>query len=879
MTQTTFILLLLAEALSDKTLVIHSAEDFAKAKSMEYNHLILAENITVPTTWEFFGFTGIFDGGGFAISMLSISELFTSLFASSIFNLTLIESTGYSYTGMLASIIDETTIESCTFISAHIESPRESSPYVSGLGGVFINSTIINCTGLFQIVASEPTLTSVGAVFLHASHSVLINCSFVSKFFIASSSTAVVGGVIGTGYNVTVINCSVTAIVSSTHRTSYTFGGLIGNVTSYASSVTGSKLNVSLDRANATQMNIGGVAGVVETAINVTATLSIVSGVATIFDFGKLGGIIGIGSEGSTVGILQSEGLIDLAVISDGRGLNADVSGGVGQSGGSIAVDSTGVNGSIHISGVGAMCNIGGLVGRGTVASIVRSVSKLALYCSMPFVTQLTVGGIAGYLGSGNISESGYIGQMIVAAGSSVIGGIVGWAAAPLMRCYSLAWLIVSGGASAHTRVVTTTGGLAGQLHGSQIRDCYSVTKIKVNGLAISTGGLAGELMGCAVFRSFSIYHLVTFWTGAASHGGAFGACSGVAELRDVFTIVFISIQSSTRPLNVSGVGGTSKDGCIFHNCVVYGSITIPQASKLNAGLLIAGGAPVTGSDCFAIVSVSGDGGRRVPFVPGPSSAGMTHCACADLGGSAGCIDPKNLMLDSPLFDDWPEMRESFAASRLFMNQFLYLVNLPVILEFALVDLVLSNASGSNWTSRDWIADELLYPVADYSFLCQRALGCRGVAHTPTDITCDDGWIDGSSKTCSLRACTSDTECNGDTCQSSRCVCSAGRTGPQCNDPVCEPEAVLVASVCMCIGETNRVGDKCRCPGGKLFVDSHCADIATHNAGAIAAGIVVTVVVVAATLTAGLTVAHKKGMLFRKRAVELGIPTMRLGEI
>lgn len=187
-----------------------------------------------------YGFSGIFDGNGYAILNMRITD-------------DVAYKSGSTYYAGLFSQIDGATIKNIRMITGSITTNDLATLYVGGIAGTSTNSLITNCANSVSIsyqygTPSGNAVSTVwgqalraGGIIGYASNissttTYIEKCANYGKILgVANSATMHIGGIVGQAwYSVNVKNCYNAADLSA--RTDYT-GALVGGVVGEASSM------------------------------------------------------------------------------------------------------------------------------------------------------------------------------------------------------------------------------------------------------------------------------------------------------------------------------------------------------------------------------------------------------------------------------------------------------------------------------------------------------------------------------------------------------------------------------------------------------------------------------------------------------------------
>lgn len=195
--------------------------------------------------------------------------------------------------------------------------------------------------------------------------------------------------------------------------------------------------------------------------------------------------------------------------------ITATNAGGIGTSTGGIVGFATGAakiencsTSKIRIDAAGSL-HIGGIIGRGEGSTKISNCTNTS-----SFGGTYNVGGIAGSLNGGSITNCGNSGDLPAPWASGCVGGIVGFAqAGQISTCYNTGE--ITGRSNADV------GGIVGMFKSSfSISDCYNVGDVHGGQL---TGGIAGSAIG-----TFRYCYNTGAVTDSPCRGGVIGSNSGI---------------------------------------------------------------------------------------------------------------------------------------------------------------------------------------------------------------------------------------------------------------------------------------------------------------------------------------------------------------
>lgn len=471
------------------------------------SHFILVEDIDLATeTWVTIGdssvsFTGSFNGGNKNIQNLTISSgssyvgFFGSITSADIKNLNIhgtVNGGGNSLVGILGGIATSSNItnvttsgslvscfDSCggligrangSFISDSSSSATISAQrFVGGLVGTLDNSSVTNSFALGDVTA---TLRAAGGLIGTGGYA----GGTIDYVYAEGNVTAPyeVGGLFGymNRDNFNLSDCHATGNVTSNGDDSglSSAGGLVGSMSGAVANMSITKC-YALGDVYAPGQSVGGLVGHIDDSGTRDISFSWAAGDIKSKD-NRTGGLVGYSS--ANISDSFATGRVE------GYGNN----GGLVGTQNDDSITRSYALGEVICRNTGLPCYAGGLVGVGiTAPNISFSYAKGNVYSS----GGAQVGGIAGRLNGGAVSDSFYEGSL---SGGNTIGGILGEAdTTTINRSY----------AKATINGVNNIGGIVGS-SGGNCSDNFFIGIVSGND---SVGGLIGEQTGGTFDDSF----------------------------------------------------------------------------------------------------------------------------------------------------------------------------------------------------------------------------------------------------------------------------------------------------------------------------------------------------------------------------------------
>lgn len=392
-------------------------------------------------------FTGAYNGNGFTISNLTITD-------------------GYEYLGLFGAVSGDAVIMNVTLGDINITCEGEGN--VNDIGGLvgFNEGTIINCaaTGAVTVIAVGEVNTVGGLVGFNPG--TIIECSATVAVTVTSNTIVQsVGGLVGYSYG-TITNCDAESAVTVTSSGDdvYNVGGLAG-------------------------ANSGLITGCSSTGVVTVTSNTVVYAV---------GGLVGENID--TITDCYAAGAVTVIAVVDAR----DVGGLVGYNYGTIT-NCDAVSAVTVTSSGGNVDNIGGLVGynEGTITNCYAAgVVNITVTSTDGNVNN--VGGLVGY-NKGAIANCYATGNVTVTSVTTIlcVGGLVGYNYGTITNCYAVGAVNVAVTSTGGT--INCVGGLVGYNNGD-INNSYAAGVVKVAVTSADSyvdyvGGLVGfnevTISGC----------------------------------------------------------------------------------------------------------------------------------------------------------------------------------------------------------------------------------------------------------------------------------------------------------------------------------------------------------------------------------------------
>lgn len=549
-------------------------------------------------------FRGVFDGAGFTISNLEISETtsYNGLFARTqgaiIQNLTLenidvtCSGTFADYCGSFSGYSQRTSFSNITLTQGTGSGVNSDGTYTGGLSGYILGTDVIDVSSDVDVLASTTNENYTGGITGYARYFQPTNRAYIYNNLINVSVDANVSGFSNTGGVVGFAQDTIADNISFNGQLNHggnTIGGLMGSLSSSTFGNLTSELKnstvtvVTVSEASSNRSELGGALGEILDAqlknVNITADID-----AT--NYGTVGGAVGY-ALGDTDQI-DSNQLLDSTTSSiefidtDSNINNANsTTGGVIGNANYYKISNVSYEGDVlHPTSTGLESNIGGIVGLGNYLDIRNSTATSATPISYPRTTSggaigslsnsyidnissnislpnvsTNGGGLVGSISNVNIYNShatGSLGIFRDQSSTAAIGGLVG-------RCQSTFCNIYNSYATGDvTGERLSVGGLVGSLASNEatIQNSYATGSVVVETGA--AGGLIGDVQVGST-RTHSI--LNSYATGAISSVN-YGYLGGLVGRVSSSGILNITESYSSSPLNTTTNSTTSYSMC-----------------------------------------------------------------------------------------------------------------------------------------------------------------------------------------------------------------------------------------------------------------------------------------------------------------------------
>ena len=348
--------------------------------------------------------------------------------------------------------------------------------------------------------------------------------------------------------------------------------------------------------------------------INLTSWINQYSPTAGWLPVGYDGSAVYIDGEGHTISGLwtNSTGTYTglFSKFKDGyiRNLNVEVASGKKVKGGSYTGILIANASNFEISNCSVKGNaegtnyVGGLAGSFSGNSSSPNLFDLSYEGALSSATSgSSIGGIAGGLSYGEMTNASSVVQITSTGSNSYIGGLAG-RGAPVMisRCKADNNITVSGTGSKTGGLVGTTSG--GTTKSSTISESYSTGTIKVTGSDSWTGGIAGNISKCQLSDSYSTVTI----SGTQYTAGLVGKASGASEINRCYaTGTITGVYYGAGIVGYLNDTGTKTSNCVALNKILSFTDMSSWAGRVMGGYDDAAGDPDGSNLALANMQVS----------------------------------------------------------------------------------------------------------------------------------------------------------------------------------------------------------------------------------------------------------------------------------
>lgn len=348
--------------------------------------------------------------------------------------------------------------------------------------------------------------------------------------------------------------------------------------------------------------------------INLTSWINQYSPTAGWLPVGYDGSAVYIDGEGHTISGLwtNSTGTYTglFSKFKDGyiRNLNVEVASGKKVKGGSYTGILIANASNFEISNCSVKGNaegtnyVGGLAGSFSGNSSSPNLFDLSYEGALSSATSgSSIGGIAGGLSYGEMTNASSVVQITSTGSNSYIGGLAG-RGAPVMisRCKADNNITVSGTGSKTGGLVGTTSG--GTTKSSTISESYSTGTIKVTGSDSWTGGIAGNISKCQLSDSYSTVTI----SGTQYTAGLVGKASGASEINRCYaTGTVTGVYYGAGIVGYLNDTGTKTSNCVALNKILSFTDMSSWAGRVMGGYDDAAGDPDGSNLALATMQVS----------------------------------------------------------------------------------------------------------------------------------------------------------------------------------------------------------------------------------------------------------------------------------
>lgn len=807
---------------------IYTDTDLKNIKSCLSCQYVLMDDIVLASAWAPVGdvndpFTGTLNGNGKTITFNDIGPtsdgnagLFGAMLNAKAFNLNLVSATSLTEVstvftlsfGILAGSATGVTIYGCSASLSGGISIVDGVLTIGAMVGTIRNSAITRSFVKTSLTVTNIEEVNYGGFFGYAAVTTIESCEAIVGDVITNAITAYVGGILGVTDGSTISQCRIFGTLTSSAKThKESFGGCIGLTApgTRNTSITDTMVNTSLISTASTNTTMGGIIGITSAPLTIRNCDVILDANGANSETTASGYIGKATTSAFTIDTCRANVTILLKIDTTSPEVQY-ASGIVGFTNASAAVISNSVA-FVNISATAPILFVGGLVGSGIGLSILNSGAVGVILSTPTAAVSVNTGGLTGTTLRANITQCYFIGNVTIGPNQGVAAGaLIGRSErSNVTSCYTMANMSSPGS--------VTFIGAFGNIIGTPIVACYASVNISANAtIFLAMGGMLGIVGRRSPVRdSFAISNLTTSSQSGGSVGGFVGfisAATGGESITGCYAWGTISANSeSLTKFVVGGFAGSLLGTSEVLDTIAYVNITSPSLlTKVGifAGLANKGSSSSKPGFVEYFVGYVAPGGvlTNIGMIGDNSSIPTPNVYCANYPNTVGCTEISTLNTEEFLkkLDNI-----SFQISTSLANGSISLLSLPAPATGSTTGaprIVLpSGTPASTWSSDNWIINEKILlgmpflKTINYNLYCSWATGCYGTGLSPLDATCSSGWSSPPQNTtalvynlqrCNIFACKADSDCsNGGSCNSGKCTCASGYTGPNCGVLIC----------------------------------------------------------------------------------------------
>lgn len=843
-------------------------------------------------------FTGSIDGLGNAIDVRDLQPkdgvvgLFASAGNANFTQLTVSLSTNVTAAepltvGGLAATLTNVMVYGCVISFNAIANTSGSNLSIGCMAGLASTVSLNMSTVMCSLAVNNSGSTTLGGVAATLGSSNLTGS--VVNLTTTSTSTAAVnaGTVCGFASSVLVKESTLIGTVSLSHPGSQCNVGAFGSFLPQAdgsSTVVECTIETLVSITNAQSVSAGQLAGTVQAQLSVS-NVSAMGSVNIAAQTLSVGGLIG--NISASVAINATTVSLRPSVCTATGALSGAGFIGAGTDASNITATMCYASGGLTV--YGAPLSVGGFSASASNMAATKCGTNINITAVGTSSGEVKVGGFMSSGADSNMEYNYATGSLnVTGLGKTYVGGLVGYQKAKsILNCYANT-LIVAAGPTVYAGGFTGSFSSASPITSRVINNSYASGSLLCN---LTNGGACGGFLGYLGYRG-SIANSFAYVTLTAVESGGQPVIGGFVGLQDSVQLtpynsitgcyaagsVTTNFSAYDRYAYQGGFIGYLQLGSIT-DCVTYSNVVVEGVSKY-VGLFVgyAGGfsyftySYITNGLALGSVAVPA-GSAAVSFYGVQSYCTSTRIYCLQQEGTAGCAETTNLKSAEYLGD-------AFMAN-FYLNQsvgfgFPSLLRVPSPASTSLqkealsgsAPLVVSHAGAATdgyWSSQAWTLDSgdnlgmpALAGIPYTELVCNPATGCNGQSSSPLTVTCAPRWSSPAgpatntagtplseylsalgayqaSTACTVFRCTADADCaGGAACQSGRCLCPAGRFGPDCATEAClhAGTPACASNTCFVLDSSDGMG-YCKCnESSYLTIDGQCVEGCTdiHHA-------------------------------------------------
>lgn len=802
-------MLLIASCFSvSRVLTVDSSNDLLFLSSGIYDEVQLRANISIPADFIPVSFSGTINGYGNSITVNSPASTFQELLNVTMVNVTIVQESGYSHLGALASHATDLTMISCTTQLKITTTTPDIIPGVGGLVSTVDSLTLINCLVNISVdIANKGLIKNFGGLAQNCSMLTVIGCTVSVDLTVsgAQDNVMVFGGLASMGSSMHLANSSFTLIPTRVDIGSITIGGVVGSLTTENSTMSRVTITIPSGTIMASQINVFG--GAIAKLFGNCSLVSCYTYIGPVVMNSKqmsAGGVVGQASGGnSTFSMKLSTIVLNSVALTVTSGVTISAIGGAAGWTASLFSFSECLfrASSSLMAAPNGSAAFGGATASSQASNGTDSFAIVTFNTTGGTALSMQLGGFFGILHVGGIVKN-LVAHLETNTNffDGAVGGIVGYLTGPIVACYARSTFNINTSVITQAGFMSAYGALVGQtMNNASIDSSHALLFSTGKGKA-TVGGLVGLCMNGTITDSFSLTYMVLELSNFSSAGGFIGYVNE-SIIRNCYTSSNLEATFVNKP-SVGGFVGIWMYGGLALNTVVYGNLNITAMdARSNVGSFLGWNQFLCNlTNCFSAQAVyTPNPTLLLPFVFNGWSNVPATCQCAKFGNLLNCTDVNNFRSLTYFNTHGWNLTGTYSNKKGYAYDFIYLVTLPVLssnnYSYYLDPTVDSPWNGNNWTISS--TGTVVFNLSS-NYACSVAAGCHGTVPSVGRVVCEKGWSGNKTSPCSTYTCTNSSDCNGGTCNAGVCTCAYSFTGQDCMQQPCGPNGAPVNGMCVC---------------------------------------------------------------------------------